>query len=691
LSRENHRSAGAGLSATGTSNHRERTILIIAVAAFFPTVLFLRYLHDIGITLSITKVFPPLHLVAEFLGVFVSISLFLLAWHTYPDRRDTFILSLGNAFLLVGLLSLLHIMHYQESLTLIKNSGSLNNPLCFYAMGQLLLPLGLLFSIFAVGRTFSTRRRLHYLLGVLVLLTLIVGAGSYLSCHRQIRLGEKSLQSALSPINADRLINRDFLTVPLYAVAMYLCYKKKLFTESKSNALFLGALALLAYSEALSSGLCFQCEDCPLINHNPFSHFFIIAAYGTIYWVVFVSSIRYPYKTLYAVKEDLSEKYQELSAALEMLKQSEERYRLLVENSNDLIYTLDSYSRITFVNQNISVLTGYTPAELRGKSVFDILTPESQKKAIAQIRTLVKTSRALVEDLEILAKNGGEKTIMVNIQPIHDTEGKITGFQGIARDISERMQQREQMIHSEKLATVGLIASGIAHEIGTPLNIISGNAEFLLADLPEQHPMREELETIIDQCQRISDQVKNLLDFARPSSLEFAPLNINEIIHDTLRLLKHMIKPGHNIQLNLTPDLPPLMGDKYRLRQLFTNLLLNAFQAMPTGGSLQINTALLSASTASRIETPCICIQIKDSGRGIEKENLKSIFDPFFTTKAMGQGTGLGLAVCLRIVKDHAGSIEVESEVNRGATFTIHLPLRAPMKDSGTEETISHV
>ncbi|MDP2993095.1 MAG: PAS domain S-box protein [Deltaproteobacteria bacterium] len=679
------------MSATRPSNHLERTILIIAVAAFFPTVLFLRYLHDIGITPSITKVFPPLHLVAEFLGVFVSVSLFLLAWHTYPDRRDTFILSLGNAFLLVGLLSLLHIVHYQESLTLIKNSASPNNPVCFHAISQLFLPLGLLFSIFAVGRTFSTRRRLHYLLGVLVLLTLIVGAGSYLSCHRQIRLGEKSHQSALSPVNASRLIDRDLLTVPLYALAIYFCYKKKLFTEPKSNALFLGALALLAYSEALSGGLCFQCKDCPLKNHNPFSHLFTIAAYGIIYWVVFVSSVRYPYKALYAVKEDLSEKYQDFSAALEMLKQSEERYRLLVENSNDLIYTLDSHSRITFVNQNISILTGYTPAELRGKSVFDILTPESQKKAIAQIRTLVKTRRTLVEDLQILAKDGKKRTIMVNIQPIHDAEGKITGFQGVARDISERSQQQEQMIHSEKLATVGLIASGIAHEIGTPLNIISGNAEFLLADLPEYHPMREELETIVDQCQRISDQVKSLLDFARPSSSQFAPLNINEIIHDTLRLLKHMIKPNHNIQFNLTPEMPPLMGDKYRLRQLFINLLLNAFQAMPAGGSLTISTRLLSGSRAPKVEDPYVDIKIQDSGQGIEKENLKSIFDPFFTTKAMGQGTGLGLAVCLRIVKDHEGSIEVESEVNKGATFTIHLPLRASLKGSGTEETISHV
>jgi PAS domain S-box-containing protein len=669
------------LSATKPSNHLERTILIIAAVAFVPTVLFFQYPHDIEVTLLIKNVFPSLHLVAEYWGVFVSVSLFLLAWHTYPDRRDTFLLSLGNAFLLIGLLSLLHIVRHQESLTLIKNSVSLNNPVCFHAISQLLLPLGLLFSIFAVGKTFSTRRRFHYLLGVIFLLTLILGADSYLKSH----------QSTLFPANASRLIDRDLLTVPLYAVAIYLCYKKKLFTEPKSNALFLGALALLAYSEALSGGLCFQCKDCPLKNHNPFSFLFTIAAYAIIYWVVFVSSVRYPYKALYAVKENLSEKYQEFSAALEMLKQSEERYRLLVENSNDLIYTLDSHSRITFVNQNISILTGYTPAELRGKSVFDILTPESQKKAIAQIRTLVKTRRALVEDLQILAKDGKKRTIMVNIQPIHDAEGKITGFQGVARDISERSQQREQMIHSEKLATVGLIASGIAHEIGTPLNIISGNAEFLLADLPEYHPMREELETIVDQCQRISDQVKSLLDFARPSSSQFAPLNINEIIHDTLRLLKHMIKPNHNIQFNLTPEMPPLIGDKYRLRQLFINLLLNAFQAMPTGGSLTISTRLISGSRAPKVEDPYVDIKIQDSGLGIEKENLKSIFDPFFTTKAMGQGTGLGLAVCLRIVKDHEGSIEVESAVNKGATFTIHLPLRASLKGSRTEETISHV
>lgn len=670
LSQENHRSAGAGLSPTRPSNHLERVILIVAGVAFIPTVLFLRYLHHVGIA-QLIEIVPGLPIVAGFFTVLVSLSIFLLAWHTYPDRRDTFILALGNVFLLAGLLSLLHIVHCRGSLLLIKDSVSPNNPVCFRTINQLLLPLGLLFSMFAVGKTFSTRRRLQYLLGAIFLLTLILGADSYLRSH----------QSTLSLANASRLVGRDILTVPLYAVGIYLYHKKRLFTEAKSNALFLGALALLAYGEALGSG-----ED-----HNPFSHLFEIAAYAIIYWVVFVSSIRHPYKALYAAKEGLSEKYQELSAALEMLEQSEKRYRLLVENSNDLIYTLDSHSRITFVNQNISALAGYTPAELRGKSVFDILTPESQKKAIRQIRTLVKTRRALVEDLQILAKDGKQITTMVNIQPIHDAEGKITGFQGIARDISERRKQQEQMIQSEKLATVGLIASGIAHEIGTPLNIISGNTEFILADLPGYHPMREELETIVDQCQRISDHVKRLLDFARPSPLQFAPLDINEIIHDTLRLLRHMIRPDHNIQLDLTPEMPPLMSDRYRLRQLFVNLLLNAFHAMPTGGALTISTRLISGSRAPKVEEPYVDIKIQDSGQGIERENLKSIFDPFFTTKAMSQGTGLGLAVCLRIVQDHKGSIEVESEVNKGATFMIHLPLRTSLKGSRTEETISHV
>ncbi len=658
------------LSPAMPSNHLERVILIVAGVAFIPTVLFLRYLHHVGITKLIETV-PSLPIVAGFFTVLVSLSIFLLAWHTYPDRRDTFILALGNAFLLAGLLSLLHIVHCRESLTLIKNSVSSDNPVCFHTINQFLLPLGLMFSISAVGKTFSIHRRLQYLSGAIFLLALILGADSYLKSH----------PSTLFLANASRLIGRDLLIVLLYAVVTYLYHKKRLFTDSKSNALFLGALALLAYGEALGSGE----------NHNPFSHFFEIAAYVIIYRVVFVSSIRHPYKALYAVKEGLSEKYQELSAALEMLEQSEKRYRLLVENSNDLIYTLDSHSRITFVNQNISVWTGYMPAELRGKSVFDILTPESQKKAITQIRTLVKTRRGAVEDLQILAKDGKKITTMVNIQPIHDAEGKITGFQGIAKDISERSRRREQMIHSEKLVTVGLIASGIAHEIGTPLNIISGNAEFILADLPGHHPMREELETIVDQCQRISDHVKRLLDFARPSPLQFAPLNINEIIHDTLRLLRHMIKPDHNIQLDLPPGMPPLMGDRYRLRQLFINLFLNAFQAMPTGGSLTINTRLRSGSRAHKVEEPYVDIKIQDSGQGIEREDLKSIFDPFFTTKAMSQGTGLGLAVCLRIVKDHKGSIEVESEVNKGAAFMIHLPLRTSLKGSRTEETISHV
>lgn len=673
-----------GNSPTTQSSYRlDRTILIIAAIAFIPIILLFQYLqHNVGVLpLVLVKALPILHVIAEYLSVFVSISIFLLAWHTYPDRRDTFILFLGNALLIVGLLSMFDILYYQQNHNFIGDFVPLKHHY-FFVMKHILLPLGLLFSVFAVGKAFSARRRFYYLLGTIFFFIIVLGAGLYLTSCLPDLLPDK--------YGVSDLINRKLLTVPLYAVAMFTYYKKRPFTGSKPNALFLSAIVFCTYSEACSSGLCFEYENYPLKGCNPFSHLFEIVAYVIIYWVVFVSSIRYPYKTLYKVKESLAENYRELSSALEMSGQSEERYRLLVENSNDLIYTLDAHSHITFVNQKITALTGYRPAELYGKSVFDLLTPESQKKAIAQTRTLLKTGQAQVEDLEILTKDGKKRDLMVNVQPVHDTEGRTTGFQGIARDISERRQRQEQMLHSERLATVGLMASSIAHEIGTPLNIISGNAEFLLADLPGHHPMREELETIVDQCQRISDQVKTLLDFSRPSPLHLAPLDTDKIICNTLQLLKHMIKPDHDIELNLAPDLPPLMGDKYKLQQLLINLLLNAFQAMPAGGSLRINTSLISKSSYSGAETAYIEVRIQDSGYGIPKENLKHIFAPFFTTKNGGLGTGLGLSVCLRIVKDHGGVIGVESEVNKGTTFTIHLPVNVHLGDMGPEGNISH-
>ncbi len=658
---------------TKESSHRlERIILTVAIVTFIPTLLLAQYLQHYLSATPLLKALPILHIAAEYLKVFISLYIFLLTWHTYADRRDTFILFLGHVFLMVGLLGLSHVFYNQNR---IGNSLPVEHDY-FFAVSHFLLPLGLLAGVFAAGKGLSVTGRFYFLCGTILFFALILAAKLYLTPY-------------LLPIkknHASDLIDWRILTVLLYATAVFIYYKKKPLADPKTNALFLGALVLLLYSEACNSQLCLQYRGFPFKSCGLLAHPLEIASYLIIYWAVFVLSIRYPYKTLCRVKEHLAERYSELSAALEMLGQSEERYRLLVETSNDLIYTLSPSGRITFVNQNIDALTGHTPAELYGKSVFDLLTRESKRKIIAQTRRLLKTGHARAEDLEILTKDDRKKTIMVNVQPIYRSKGKITGFQGIARDVSELRREQEQMLHSEKLATVGLIASGIAHEIGTPLNIISGNAEFLLTDLPEHHPMHEELETIVDQCQRISDQVKSLLDFARPSVLQLVPLDINEIIYATLRFLRHMITPQHHVQLELAPELPPLTGDKYKLQQLLINLLLNAFQAMPRGGSLHVSTYIAPQLDNSATEPPYIHIKIQDSGHGIEREKLKSIFDPFFTTKETEQGTGLGLAVCLKIVKDHGGLIEVESEVNRGSTFTVHLPLSTHFTNVQQEE-----
>lgn len=663
------------LSKSRPSYRPDRIILLLAVGASIPTILLIWYLQHIPVMPAWARLLPTLHIIAECLNIFVSLYIFLLAWHTYPNRRDTFILFLGYVFLIAGLLSLIHVVYYQQHQDPIRGILPAKHDY-FFVVGHFFLPLGLILSVFAVDKKVPAGGRCYYLGAAILFFLFIVALGAryYPMPHLSPpRLPDKHAVSYL--------IDWEILTVPLYTLALFIYHKKKPFVDSKLNALFLSALVLLIYGAVCSSGLFPWGEGVLLGACNPFLHLFEIAAYAIIYWVVFVSSIRYPYKALYRVKESLAESYGELSATLELLRQSEQRYRLLVQNSNDIIYTLDTRNHITFINQNISVLTGYTPTELLNKSFFDLLTPESQKKAAAHTKVLVETGQAQFEDLEILTKDGKGKAIMVNAQPIPDMKGQIIGVQGIARDISERKKKQEQMLHSEKLATVGLISSGIAHEIGTPLNIISGNAEFLLAGLPEHHPMHEELETIVDQCQRISDQVRSLLDFARSSVLRPAPVDINAIISHTLHLLRHMIQSRHTVQLHLSSGLPVLLGDKDHLQQLFINLLLNAFQAMSTGGFLDISTSW---------ESPYITIKLQDTGQGIERKNLRSIFDPFFTTKDPEHGTGLGLAVCTRIIKDHNGLIEVESEVNKGSTFTIRLPLNSHLETKPQEEDIDH-
>lgn len=266
-------------------------------------------------------------------------------------------------------------------------------------------------------------------------------------------------------------------------------------------------------------------------------------------------------------------------------------------------------------------------------------------------------------------KKGKRIAFEVSAAPIRNEKGKIVQVVHVARDVTERKIAQQQLIMNDRLASIGMLASGIAHEVGNPLTVIMGYANTLplMTELPVE--VKDGLKVIQDESQRAADILKNLLTFARPDSGKKLPVNINEGISRVLSLRAYYQK-SNNIDtcLSLSPNLPPVVGNRSQLEQVFYNIIANAEFAMVEahqGGNLTVVTEQ---------EDKLVRIIFTDDGVGITEGNLGRIFTPFFTTKKVGQGTGLGLSICLSIVTDHGGRMWAESSKGKGASFTIELP-----------------
>ena len=235
-------------------------------------------------------------------------------------------------------------------------------------------------------------------------------------------------------------------------------------------------------------------------------------------------------------------------------------------------------------------------------------------------------------------------------------------------------ESQRQLSQSEKLAAVGQVTATMAHQIGTPLNSISGYIQLILQDGNLQPKDRDRLKIIESQLDRLADSVKSLLSFTRQPKPQLKCLDVNDVLEELI----HLSEPwflARNVKLSthLSPDLPPVLGDSTHLQTLFLNLITNALDAMPQGGVLTIKTQPVSPPPSSE-DGRWLEISIADTGIGITEESKRRIFDPFFTTKKMGEGTGLGLAICEKIIKEHSGMIDVKSEVGKGSTFFISIP-----------------
>jgi signal transduction histidine kinase len=244
-------------------------------------------------------------------------------------------------------------------------------------------------------------------------------------------------------------------------------------------------------------------------------------------------------------------------------------------------------------------------------------------------------------------------------------------------------ESQRQLSQSEKLAAVGQVIATMAHQIGTPLNSISGYIQLILQDGNLRSKDRDRLKIIESQLDRLADSVKTLLSFTRQPKPQLKSLDVNDVLEELIRLSEPWFL-ARNVKLStdLSPSLPPVLGDSTHLQTLFLNLITNALDAMPQGGVLTIKTHRAPQSPSSR-ERKWLEVSIGDTGIGITEESKRRIFDPFFTTKKVGEGTGLGLAICEKIIKEHSGSIEVKSEVGKGSTFFISIPV---LERSETDE-----
>jgi PAS domain S-box-containing protein len=365
-------------------------------------------------------------------------------------------------------------------------------------------------------------------------------------------------------------------------------------------------------------------------------------------------------RQLETYREELEDKVRERTREIEETKQYLEN---LLENANDVIYTLDTEQRFTYVNSKIESW-GYRKDDLLGRPYLALLSKRHRGK---RLKSTLDIGAKQVYEVEVVTRTGEPRAVMVSVSPLHAVDGAILGVLGIARDMTETKKLEQQIRNSEKLASVGRLAAGVAHEINNPLGGILNCLYNLRKGALSPSRQEEYRVSMEDGVRRVQTIVRQLLDFSQQHEPAFALTDIHHVVDRVLVLTTHLFAPNRIVlETRFGQGLPNVMVDRHMIEQVLMNLVLNAVQAMKDGGMLTIRTSVA--------EGVCL-IEVCDTGSGIPPAVLPRIFDPFFTTKSEGEGTGLGLSVSLGIVERHGGKILVDSEVGKGTIFTLCLPV----------------
>jgi PAS domain S-box-containing protein len=361
---------------------------------------------------------------------------------------------------------------------------------------------------------------------------------------------------------------------------------------------------------------------------------------------------------LFVIARDVSEaKKQELDLL---------RFSNVVHYTVNPIQITDSRGRMVYVNPAFARASGYTKEELIGQNPSILSSGKHGREFWSSVWETILAGRVWHGEIENRRKNGDTFHTQVLISPIIDPDGKVVGFLGAHRDITKQKELEQQLMHSQKMESIGTLAAGIAHEVGNPLASISSIVQVLLRTMSDEFA-RDKLGLVQNQVHRITKIIRDLVDFSRPSNYQLQQTDVVRSVQDAVEIVKMGRKAKeHRFITDVTGEIPPLSLVPDQLAQVFINILLNAVDAMEgTPGEVKVSVGR---------DNRYVRVEIHDTGCGIARENMSKVFEPFFTTKQVGQGTGLGLWVSYGIVTSFGGDITVESEPEKGTVFTVLLP-----------------
>jgi len=426
-----------------------------------------------------------------------------------------------------------------------------------------------------------------------------------------------------------------------------------------------------------------------------------VAAGGKIRWVQWIDRPIFDERgdviEYQSVGRDITERKQ----AEDALRESEEKYRTILESIEDGYYEVDLAGNLAFFNDSLCKMLGYSPDEMMGLNNREFMGDETARPVYHTFNEVYRTGKpAKAVDWALIRKDGDRRLVEISVSLIRNPTGKPTGFRGVARDVTERKRAEERMQRQERLAAVGQLAGGIAHDFNNLLTTIMLYAQIPLGkrDLPPN--LARAFETILSESHSAAELVQQILDFSRRSPIELHPMDLKSFIKEAVRVLERTIPESIHVLFEPGPEEYVVNADPTRVQQVLMNLAVNARDAMPGGGELRFELSrmqlkpdeeppvaempLLSSppqagepalSLSKGIEGgEWVCLAVSDTGTGIPPDVLDHIFEPFFTTKPEGRGTGLGLAQVYGIVAQHEGHIGVETEMGKGTIFRVYLP-----------------